>query len=133
MSPFDYIQSINTKSEYMMRDSVDEREYNPYLTVLAFSNMPETLPLANFLNQYHEIPKKAHYDFLFYTVDKNKKRSPWNKKEQDDRLKIVAEAFDCSLNKASTIIGLLTEDQLREVLMPVQTGGAVKGKSKITK
>ena len=62
-SPFDYVKSINEKSEMD-----DLSGYNPFLTNRAFAYHLDTILLAEEMNQAHHIGPQLQYDFYYNMI-----------------------------------------------------------------
>ena len=77
-SPFDYVKSINTKSEY----EYDLSGYVPYLTNRAFAMHMDTIMYAEEMNQYNQLDPALQYDFYYNGVRKGR-RFGFPKKEEE--------------------------------------------------
>ena len=128
MNPFEFVKAINTKKD-IMRDDLDEKAYNSYMINHSFSYFPDTVLLANEMNVYHNIDTKLQNDFLLGTIRKNPKRfSKWNKVDSSEELQAVKEYYGYSNSKARSALSLLSTDQIDEIKMKVNKGGAAKKK-----
>ena len=115
MTPFDYIKSIN-KHEYIMHDNLTEKEYNPYITNIAFSMFEDTLFLANEMNRHADLSKKMQYDFYFYSVKPRKRYKPWPKRDHDfEDIKVIAELYKYNFKRAKEVLALLSDEQLETI------------------
>jgi hypothetical protein len=128
MNPFEFVKAINTKKD-IMRDDLDEKAYNSYMINHSFSYFPETVLLANEMNIQHHLDSKLQNDFLLGTVRKNPKRfSKWNKVDSSEELQAVKEYYGYSNSKARSALSLLSTDQIDEIKIKVNKGGAAKKK-----
>lgn len=110
MTPFDYVNSINNKTEVE-----DFEEYNRFVIDLAFSYFKDTILIVNELNKYSRIPNEQHYDFLNNVVSKKKRFSKWHKKELDDDLNLIQELYNVSLTKAKQYRKILTKSDMEYI------------------
>jgi len=129
MNPFEYVKAINNKQN-IMRDDLDEANYNSFMINHAYSYFPDTVLLANEMNRYHEIDSKLQNDFLINTIRKNPKRfSKWNKIAEDESLEAVKEYYGYSNAKARSALSLLSTEELNIIKEKVDHGGRKRGKA----
>ena len=69
-SPFDFVKSANEKNEYLGGDLAG---YVPFLMNRAFAMHPDTVMLAEEMNQYHSLSPHLQYDFYYYGVRKGRR------------------------------------------------------------
>jgi len=125
-SPFDFINSINAnKSLFSGSDNPEqvEKEYNPWMVNRGLSYFSDTIQMANIVNQNYHLDKKLQYDFLINTIRPKVRRSKWFKKEQDDDLDVIKEAYGYSERKAEVALSLLSPDQLKSIKKRLHKGG----------
>lgn len=126
MNPFEFVKAINNKKD-IMRDDLDEKAYNAFMVNHSYSYFPETVLLANEMNINHHLDSKLQNDFLLGTIRKNPKRfSKWNKVDSSEELQVVKEYYGYSNSKARSALSLLSTDQIDEIKMKVNKGGAAK-------
>ena len=78
----DWLKSINeTKTNLIDNDSTLEPKYLPYIVNRCMSGQIDTLMFANEMNISNHLDNKLQYDFLLYTLRKNKRFSPWMRKD----------------------------------------------------
>lgn len=88
------------------------------------SLFPDTCMYANEVNKYPNITKKEHYDFYINSIAKRKRFSKWHKKEKESTdLKMLAEYFICSYEKARIALNILTQIQIEEIRSITSVGG----------
>lgn len=131
LSVFDFVNSISFgKKEFT--DEEIKRYYDPYVTIMAFANFPDTIHIANALNCFSSpISKKNHFLFLFHMIRKKKRFSQFYKKEAErkKRVEIICEYYNCSINHAEDIIGILSDDDIEYMKTYMNDfGGIVKTK-----
>ena len=118
MNAFDYVKSINEKK------SVDHlRDYVPYLTNTALSYSMDTIMLANEMNLYPSLPPDPQYDFLYGSVRRAKRYGMWHKHVDPPHVEAVMEYYGYSKQKAIQALQVLTQDNIRDILKELDTGG----------
>lgn len=124
---FDFLNSINTTKEYLLVDAQAEKDYIPFMVNRGMSLFQDTILYANEMNRYPDIPKKLQYEFYINSIAARKRFSKWPKKlKESDDLKVVAEHFKCSYEKAKTYLSILTQTQVEEIKAIQCTGGLSK-------
>lgn len=113
----DFLKSINsTKKNLMDQDPECEKFYIPYVVNKSFSYFSECLFHANFMNKFHELPKKMQYDYYFYTFKKKNRFSKWVKEENDSQdITDIMEYYGYSRSKAKEVLGLFTQDEMKYI------------------
>lgn len=118
LNPFDFIKSINEKTENMMEVSPDcEKDYVPFIVNRGLSYSPDTLLYANEINCVPLADKRMQYDYLYYSVRKRKRFDKWIKpNEGDDELvDAVMQSYSVSRKRAMEYIRLLPQDRLDSI------------------
>ena len=131
MTPFDFVNSINSKSGHIL-DSEPEniRYYDPYIVNKAFSFFYDTILIANMLNMYPDLPKKPHYDFLYNVVSKGKRfGGKWPKKNEDENVQRLAEFYKIKNEMAAKYLQMMTSEQIEFMMSQINEGGNVGSKS----
>lgn len=127
MNPFDFVNSINSTKQNMMRntenDELAERGYNPFMTNRALSYHNDTIGLANEMNMRHEIDSVMQYEFLLNTVRSKKRYAKWHKKENDSDLELIKEFYNYSDTKALQALNVLSDKQLEQIKIKMAKGG----------
>ena len=118
-SPFDYVKSINTKSEY----EYDLSGYVPYLTNRAFAMHMDTIMYAEEMNQYNQLDPALQYDFYYNGVRKGRRFGFPKKEEEHPQLELVQEYFQYSKHKALAALEILSESDLCEIRKKLDKGG----------
>ena len=110
----DFLKSINsTKKNLMDNDPNSEKFYVPFVVNKSLSYFSECLFHVNFMNKFHELPKKMQYDYYFYTLKKKNRFAKWVKEEEDSQdLKDIMEYYNYSKNKAKDVLPLLKQEDL---------------------
>lgn len=128
---FDFVASINQHKNIFEEHDKTEilKEYSPWLVNKAFSYFSDTIFYANELNKYPQLDAEYQYSFLLNTIRARKRFSKWYKKGNDDKISMISTVFNCSPKKAESIISLLSEEQLMEIIKKTEKGGLKNGKS----
>jgi len=83
----DFLKSINsTKKNLMDNDPNSEKFYVPFVVNKSLSYFSECLFHVNFMNKFHDLPKKMQYDYYFYTIKKKNRFAKWVKEEVESQI-----------------------------------------------
>lgn len=123
ISPFDYLNTINSTKKDIMVDDIAEKDYNAFLINRSLSYFNDTVLIANEMNIYSHLDKRLQYDFLLNMVRKRKRFSKWIKPDQLSNIEIVKLAYDYSDEKARQVIDLLSDEQLEALKRKYSKGG----------
>ena len=114
---FDYINSINSKTEYLAVD-----KYRPISRMVerGLSMHQTTFPFAEELNK-RDLGASEHYDFLFYGVPMGKRFGKWSKRDQtsDADVATIKEFYNVSSRVALLYLEILPKvelDKLNRIL-----------------
>jgi len=118
MNPFDYVKAINNKKEVEHK-----REYNPFLTNVSLSYTLDTVLFANEMNLYPNLPPECQYDFLYGSIRKGNRYSPWYKDTKHPHLETIQKYYNCNRQRAQEALQVLTQDQIRDIISSMDTGG----------
>lgn len=123
LSPFDFLNSINSTKKDLMEDPDNEKKYTPYMVNRSLSYFPDTVAIANEMNIKHHLDSKLQYQFLINIVRKRKRFSKWIKPEVENDIESVKEYYGYSNDKARQILSILSPDQLTIIKDKVKKGG----------
>lgn len=123
MSPFDFLNAINTTKQDLMIDPDNEKKYVPFVVNRTLSYFPDTVHVANAMNQYHHLDKKLQFQFFLNIIRKRKRFSKWAKPTEISDLDAVKEYYGYSNEKARQAISLLSADQITIIKNKVSKGG----------
>ena len=123
MNPFDYLKSINDTKQDIMIDDVTENSYNSFIINRSLSYFPDTVGLANVMNQYHHTDNKLQYHFLINIIRKRKRFSRWNKVDQNSDIEVIKQYYGYSNEKAKQVLSLLSPEQIIIIKKKVNKGG----------
>lgn len=123
MSPFDYLNSINSKKTDIMIDDVTEKAYVSFVINRSLSYFPDTVAVANEMNRYHHIDNKLQFHFLLNIVRKRQRFSKWVKPTLESDVEVVKQYYGYSNEKARQALTLLSPDQITTLRQKVNRGG----------
>jgi hypothetical protein len=120
LSPFDWIKSINEKTEIDM-SQIDE--YVPYIVNRGLAHFEDCVLWTNEANKLHQLDKELQYAFLFGVVNKRRRFSKWVKKETDVELQPIMEYYKVSEPRAMEISKLINTTQMEQIKERLSRGG----------
>lgn len=123
LSPFDYLNSINSTKKDLMDDPLNEKHYVSFVVNRSLSYFNDTVLLANEMNRYHHLDEKLQYHFLLNIIRKRKRFSKWVKPEVENDIELVKEYYGYSNDKARQVLSLLSPEQLTIIRNKVSKGG----------
>ena len=123
MSPFDFINAINTTKQNLFEDPQAEKDYSAFMVNRGLSYFHDTVLYANEMNKNSHLPKKLQYDFFINSLKPRKRFSPWIKKQTLEHLELVKEYYGYSHNKALEALRILRNDQLDFIKKSLNKGG----------
>jgi hypothetical protein len=130
VNPFDYVNSITMTKKNMMRnsenDNLAEKDYNPWVVNKALSYFQDTVLIANEVNMYHALEKRAQYEYLINMVRPNKRWAKWVKDEANEDLDIVCAYYNVNPIVGREYLSLLTKEQIQIMKKEQEKGGTKK-------
>ena len=124
MTPFDFINAINTSKENLFRDPQANKDYKAWVVNKGLSYFPDTILYANEMNFHRSIPKEWQFQFLLNSISKKKRFSKWSTKDtRTETLSLVMEYFGYSEEKAKQALSILSSDQLTMIQEKLYKGG----------
>ena len=124
MSPFDFINAINSTKENLFEDPSATKDYSPFLVNRGLSYFHDTVVQANTMNMYSNIPNEWQFNFLLNSITKKKRFSKWAKKDPaTEQLKLVQEYYGYSSEKAKEALSILSDEQLKLIEEKLNKGG----------
>lgn len=123
LSPFDFLNTINTSKKDIMVDDLTEKQYVPFVINRSLSYFADTVHYANAINVNHHIDHRLQYDFFINIIRKRKRFSKWIKPESEKNVEAVKEYYGYSNEKARQAIPLLSSEQLQLIRTKVNRGG----------
>jgi hypothetical protein len=124
LTPFDFLNAINvTKEDLLEKDPQNVKDYNAFMVNKGLSYFADTVMQANEMNRLYDAPKKWQFQYLLNSIAKKKRFSKWHKADVSKSLSLVMEYYGYSSEKATVALGLLTEDQLKNIEERLNKGG----------
>jgi hypothetical protein len=119
-----YLNSINyDKKALMDNDEKAEKLYPPYVVNRCFSFFSDTIFHANVANCNWTLDKKMQFDFYRLSIRKNKRFSPWVKKEESADIDLLKHAYGYTEQKAREVLNILRPEDLQQIRKFLDTGG----------
>ena len=117
MSPFDFINAINSKQKQdLIRASnnpeMAEKLYKPFVVNKGLSYFVDTIMYANEMNRATNIDNLLQNDYYLNSIRPAKRVSKWHKKLNDEDIEGVQEYFKVGFVRAQEIVKTLTSEQL---------------------
>ena len=123
MSPFDITNSICATRDNIWGEEV-ERDYKPFMINRALSYHYDTIMYAQAMNARSHIPAQQQYDFLRMSIQPKKKRfAKWSKREKDEQISVLTEAFKISPKLAQSYASLLNTEEIDKIKSLLDKGG----------
>jgi len=120
----DYLNSINyNKKALMDNDEKAEKVYPPYIVNRCLSFFSDTIFHANVVNCNWTLDKKMQFDFYRLSIRKNKRFSPWVKKEADSNVDLIKQAYGYTEQKAREVLNILRPEDIKAIKKLMDTGG----------
>jgi hypothetical protein len=126
MSPFDYLNAINTTKKDIMVDDIAEKSYPSFMVNRGLSYFPDTVLFANEMNVHHNIDHRLQFDFFINIIKKKKRFSKWAKPINIENLELIKEYYGYSNEKAKSVLSLLNGEQINELKLRMYKGGKRK-------
>jgi hypothetical protein len=123
MSPFDFVNAINSSKQDLIIDNETEKEYQSYIVNRALSYFVDTVLFANEMNRYTNLDNKMKFHFLLNSVRKRKRFSKWEKAAKLDDLELIKEFYGYNNEKAKVVLSLLNEEQINVIREKRVKGG----------
>jgi len=98
------------------KEEIDPAGYNSWIVNGGLSQYKEWIHYANLMNQYHYLKPDAQYSFYINSsIPPIRYRKRWAKGEKNEDVKIIAEHYDYSIEKAKAVFDILTPEQIKEI------------------
>lgn len=124
MSPFDFINAINSTKQNLFEDPQAKKDYDAYIINRGLSYFYDTVLIANEMNRRPGIPEDWQFFYLLNKVTKKKRFSKWAKKDEtSDSIKLVKEYYGYSNQRAKETLNVLSDDQLKMIKEKLNKGG----------
>lgn len=123
---FDWLGSLNTTKANLLNE-LTEKSFDPFIIRRGMAQNMDTALLAQEMNKLHWVAKVMQHDFFLYGVTKKKRYGKWAKKETVlDKIQTISTYYKVSLREAEEYAPLLSDDQVKELVERMDTGGRKK-------
>jgi hypothetical protein len=123
---FDWLGALNTTKANLLNEG-SEKSYDPFIIRRGIAQNMDTVLLAQEMNKLHALPKRLQHDFFLFAITKKKRYGKWSKKEAAvEKLQTISTYYKVSLREAQEYAPLLTDDQVKELVERMDTGGRKK-------
>ena len=120
----DWLNSINfNKKDLTLDDPECIKKYPAFIINKCLSGSIDTVMYANEMNLQHHLQKDMQYLFLLNTVRKQKRFSPWIRKDKIDDLECVKRYYGYSNEKASQVMKILFYEHIEFIKKRLEIGG----------
>jgi hypothetical protein len=121
ISPFEYIKTIDNKTEQLPID-----DFNAFIINRALSFGYDTALFANEMNIVNGICNQWIYDFYYYGIPKKRRYSKWQKRDEVKDLDVIKDYYNVSFQKAIEYSKILTTEQIVILKQRLDKGGKTK-------
>jgi len=122
---FDFLNDINYGKKDIMNED-NEKVYNAYVINHFLSGSMDTVLAANEMNMLPHLEPRMQYDFLRGVIRKKKRFTKWLKPDKFDKIDTIKEYYGYSTNKAKNIADLVSDEEMKHMLMRLVKGGISK-------
>jgi hypothetical protein len=124
----DILNAINNTKDYTLITSENSSEYLPFVVNRCMSYYPETILIANQVNQYGLLPNELQFKYYVNTVSRKKRYAPWLKYKVSDDVNTIKEYYGCSTKKAKELVKHTNKEMIIEMKQSLDKGGLKKSK-----
>ena len=123
----DFLSSINyNKKPLLDKDESDSRLYPPFVVNRCLSYFSDTIFHSNEMNCVPWLDNKMQFDFHRLAIRKNKRFSNWLKKEVEEDIQLIKQAYGYSEQKAREVLNIIGPQELDQIRRSQYTGGTDK-------
>jgi hypothetical protein len=123
LTPFEFINDINSSKNNLIVDDITEKQYNAFMINKGLSFDRETIILANEMNSRHHLDNALQNTFLINTIRAKKRYNKWVKAEENDELEMIKEYYGYSNEKARQALAILSQEQKQYIKEKLYKGG----------
>ena len=99
------------------------KAYTPFVVNRCLSYFADTLFHANEMNCSPWLDNKSQFDFYRLAVRKKKRFSPWLRKDTEENVTLIKQAYGYTESKAREVLNILSTEDLQEIRKALDTGG----------
>jgi hypothetical protein len=120
----DFLSSINhDKKPLLDTDESAAKAYTPFVVNRCLSYFADTLFHANEMNCSPWLDNKSQFDFYRLAVRKKKRFSPWLRKDTEENVTLIKQAYGYTESKAREVLNILSTEDLQVIRKALDTGG----------
>lgn len=120
----DWLNSINFSKKNLMKENPDSiKEYSPYIINKCLSGNLNCILFVNEINMNSHIDNDMQYSFYLNSLRKEKRFSPWIKKDKISDLECIKQYYGYSNEKAIQALKILNKKQINFIKQRFETGG----------
>ena len=124
ISPFDFLNAINTTKENLFEDPQAEKDYKAFMVNRGLSYFYDTVLQANEMNRLRDTPNSWQFQYLINTIAKKKRFSKWAKADKaSESIDLVMRYYGYNIDKARVALKILSKEQLKSIKDSFDEGG----------
>ena len=125
---FEFVNSINGNKENLFKTKgYTDSDYAPYFVNRHFSYFSDTIMIANEANTtLNNVPSESHFEFYANMITPKRRYSKWYKGESDDKIKLLCEIYNISVQKALEVADLFSKEDVTNMQQGLNCGGKLK-------
>lgn len=128
-NPFAYIEAMSNSKDESIIEKYGESNYPDFLANRHFSYFIDSVHFANMMNSYPSLDYKMKFDFYLFQLRKKKRFRKWDKKEKDNKIKIISDFYSINISKAMDVVDFFDDNDIAEIERKLEKGG--KGKQNV--
>ena len=123
----DFLSSINyDKKPLLDKDESATRLYSAFVVNRCLSYFVDTIFHSNEMNCAPWLENKSQFDFHRLAIRKKRRFSNWVKKEVEDDIDLIKQAYGYSDRKAREVLNILGPQDLDQIRRSLYKGGTDK-------
>ena len=123
----DFLSSINyDKKPLLDTDESATRLYPAFVVNRCLSYFVDTIFHANEMNCVPWLDNKSQFDFHRLSIRKKRRFSNWVKKETEDDIELIKQAYGYSERKAIEVLNIIGPQQMDQIKKSLYKGGTDK-------
>ena len=123
----DFISSINyDKKPLLDTDESATRLYPAFVVNRCLSYFVDTIFHANEMNCVPWLDNKSQFDFHRLSIRKKRRFSNWVKKETENDIELIKQAYGYSERKAMEVLNIIGPQQMDQIRKSLYKGGTDK-------
>jgi hypothetical protein len=122
-----FLSSINyDKKPLLDTDESATRLYPAFVVNRCLSYFVDTIFHANEMNCVPWLDNKSQFDFHRLSIRKKRRFSNWVKKETEDDIELIKQAYGYSERKAIEVLNIIGPQQMDQIRKSLYKGGTDK-------